>query len=44
MTASPLPSPLPLPLRSVVAVLRAPTAEHFVPASTVLWDAGIRCF
>jgi 2-dehydro-3-deoxyphosphogluconate aldolase/(4S)-4-hydroxy-2-oxoglutarate aldolase len=27
-----------------VAVLRAPTAEHFVPASTVLWDAGIRCF
>jgi 2-dehydro-3-deoxyphosphogluconate aldolase / (4S)-4-hydroxy-2-oxoglutarate aldolase len=42
MTASPLPSQL--PLRSVVAVLRAPTAEHFVPASTVLWDAGIRCF
>jgi 2-dehydro-3-deoxyphosphogluconate aldolase/(4S)-4-hydroxy-2-oxoglutarate aldolase len=27
-----------------VAVFRAPTAEHFVPASEVLWEAGIRCF
>ena len=42
MTSSRLPSPL--PPRAVVAVLRAPTAEHFVPASRVLWDAGIRCF
>ena len=42
MTANPLPSPL--PPRAVVAVFRAPTAEHFVPASEVLWDAGIRCF
>ena len=40
MTSSRLPSPL--PPRAVVAVLRAPTAEHFVPASRVLWDAGIR--
>ena len=42
MTTVPVRSPL--PPRAVVAVLRAPTAEHFVPASTVLWDAGIRCF
>jgi 2-dehydro-3-deoxyphosphogluconate aldolase/(4S)-4-hydroxy-2-oxoglutarate aldolase len=34
----------PLPPRAVVAILRAPTAEHFVAASSVLWDAGIRCF
>jgi 2-dehydro-3-deoxyphosphogluconate aldolase/(4S)-4-hydroxy-2-oxoglutarate aldolase len=27
-----------------VAVFRAPTAEHFVPASEVLWEAGVRCF
>jgi 2-dehydro-3-deoxyphosphogluconate aldolase / (4S)-4-hydroxy-2-oxoglutarate aldolase len=27
-----------------VAVFRAPTAEHFVPTSEVLWEAGIRCF
>jgi 2-dehydro-3-deoxyphosphogluconate aldolase / (4S)-4-hydroxy-2-oxoglutarate aldolase len=27
-----------------VAVLRAPTAAHFVPASEVLWHAGVRCF
>jgi 2-dehydro-3-deoxyphosphogluconate aldolase/(4S)-4-hydroxy-2-oxoglutarate aldolase len=33
-----------LPPRVVVAILRAPTAEHFVAASSVLWDAGIRCF
>jgi 2-dehydro-3-deoxyphosphogluconate aldolase / (4S)-4-hydroxy-2-oxoglutarate aldolase len=33
-----------LPPRAVVAILRAPTAEHFVAASSVLWDAGIRCF
>jgi 2-dehydro-3-deoxyphosphogluconate aldolase / (4S)-4-hydroxy-2-oxoglutarate aldolase len=36
--------PSPLPPRAVVAVFRAPTAAHFVPASQVLWDAGIRCF
>ena len=42
MTTNPLPSPL--PPRSVVAVFRAPTAEHFLSASEVLWDAGIRCF
>ena len=42
MTTSRLPSPL--PPRAVVAVFRAPTAEHFVPASEVLWEAGIRCF
>jgi 2-dehydro-3-deoxyphosphogluconate aldolase / (4S)-4-hydroxy-2-oxoglutarate aldolase len=29
---------------SIEAVFRAPTAEHFVPASEVLWDAGVRCF
>ena len=34
----------PLPPRAVVAVFRAPTAEHFVSASEVLWDAGVRCF
>lgn len=27
-----------------MAILRAPTAEHFVPASKVLWGAGVRCF
>jgi 2-dehydro-3-deoxyphosphogluconate aldolase / (4S)-4-hydroxy-2-oxoglutarate aldolase len=42
MTTDPPPSPL--PPRAVVAVFRAPTAEHFVPASEVLWDAGLRCF
>ena len=36
--------PLPLPPRALVAVLRAPTAEHFVPASQVLREAGITCF
>jgi 2-dehydro-3-deoxyphosphogluconate aldolase/(4S)-4-hydroxy-2-oxoglutarate aldolase len=36
--------PSPLPPRAVVAVFRAPTAEHFVPSSEVLWDAGVRCF
>ena len=36
--------PSPLPPRAVVAVFRAPTAEHFVSASEVLWDAGVRCF
>jgi 2-dehydro-3-deoxyphosphogluconate aldolase/(4S)-4-hydroxy-2-oxoglutarate aldolase len=36
--------PLPVPPGTVVAVLRAPTAEHFVTASTALWEAGIRCF
>lgn len=36
--------PLPLPPRALVAVLRAPTAERFVSASRVLWDAGITCF
>ena len=36
--------PSPLPRRAVVAVFRAPTAEYFVPASEVLWDAGVRCF
>jgi 2-dehydro-3-deoxyphosphogluconate aldolase / (4S)-4-hydroxy-2-oxoglutarate aldolase len=34
----------PLPPQSVVAILRAPTAQHFIAASSVLWDAGIRCF
>ncbi len=34
----------PLPPRAVVAILRAPTAQHFIAASSVLWDAGIRCF
>jgi 2-dehydro-3-deoxyphosphogluconate aldolase / (4S)-4-hydroxy-2-oxoglutarate aldolase len=33
-----------LPPRAVVAILRAPTAEHFVAASSLLWHAGIRCF
>lgn len=42
MTTNPPPSPL--PPRAVVAVFRAPTAEHFVPTSEVLWEAGIRCF
>ncbi len=42
MTSSPLPSPL--PPRAVVVVFRAPTAEHFLPASQVLWEAGVRCF
>jgi 2-dehydro-3-deoxyphosphogluconate aldolase / (4S)-4-hydroxy-2-oxoglutarate aldolase len=42
MTTGRIPSPL--PSRAVVAVFRAPTAEHFVAASKVLWDAGIRCF
>lgn len=36
--------PTPLPPQAVVAVLRAPSAEHFVPACTVLWEAGLRCF
>jgi 2-dehydro-3-deoxyphosphogluconate aldolase / (4S)-4-hydroxy-2-oxoglutarate aldolase len=36
--------PSPLPPRAVVAIFRAPTAEHFVPASEALWDAGVRCF
>ncbi|HEY6577171.1 MAG TPA: bifunctional 4-hydroxy-2-oxoglutarate aldolase/2-dehydro-3-deoxy-phosphogluconate aldolase [Mycobacterium sp.] len=36
--------PLSLPPRALVAVLRAPTAEHFVSSSQVLWDAGITCF
>lgn len=36
--------PSPLPPRAVVVVFRAPTAEHFVPASEALWDAGVRCF
>lgn len=35
---------LPLPPKAVVAVLRAPSAEHFVSASRVLWDAGVTCF
>jgi 2-dehydro-3-deoxyphosphogluconate aldolase/(4S)-4-hydroxy-2-oxoglutarate aldolase len=34
----------PLPPRAVVAVFRAATAEHFVPASIVLWEVGVRCF
>ncbi|MET0865827.1 MAG: bifunctional 4-hydroxy-2-oxoglutarate aldolase/2-dehydro-3-deoxy-phosphogluconate aldolase [Nakamurella sp.] len=34
----------PLPPRAVVAVLRAPTAEHFLASSKVLWNAGISCF
>lgn len=34
----------PLPEKAVVAVLRAPTAEHFLSASTVLWENGVRCF
>jgi len=33
-----------LPPQAVVAILRAPTAHHFIRASSVLWDAGIRCF
>jgi 2-dehydro-3-deoxyphosphogluconate aldolase / (4S)-4-hydroxy-2-oxoglutarate aldolase len=36
--------PLPLPPRAVVAVLRAPTAKHFVAACEVLRGAGITCF
>ena len=36
--------PYPLPPRTVVAVFRAPTAEHFVAVSEVLWNAGVRCF
>ena len=44
MSASSAHPPLPLPPRALVAVLRAPTAERFVSASTVLWDAGITCF
>ena len=36
--------PSPLPPRAVVAIFRAPTAEHFVPTSEALWDAGVRCF
>src|SRR5215208_7156483 len=32
------------PPQAVVAILRAPTAHHFIRASSVLWDAGIRCF
>jgi 2-dehydro-3-deoxyphosphogluconate aldolase/(4S)-4-hydroxy-2-oxoglutarate aldolase len=27
-----------------VAIFRAPTADHFVPATEVLWAAGLRCF
>ena len=38
------PHPSPLPPQAVVAVFRAPTAEHFVSASVVLWEAGVRCF
>jgi 2-keto-3-deoxy-6-phosphogluconate aldolase len=34
----------PLPPQAVVAILRAPTARHFIGASSILWDAGIRCF
>ena len=44
MSAAPKRPPLPLPPRALVAVLRAPTAEHFVSASKVLRDAGITCF
>jgi 2-dehydro-3-deoxyphosphogluconate aldolase / (4S)-4-hydroxy-2-oxoglutarate aldolase len=33
----------PLPPRAVVAILRAPSAEHFVAASTVLLHAGLHC-
>ena len=36
--------PLPLPPRAVVAVLRAPTAKHFLAACEVLRNAGITCF
>lgn len=43
MLSSSRPVP-PLPPQAVVAVLRAPTARHFAAASSVLWDAGIRCF
>ena len=42
MTTDPRPSPL--PPGAVVAVFRAPTAEYFLRASEVLWDAGVRCF
>lgn len=34
----------PLPSQAVVAIFRAPTADHFVAASEVLWAAGLRCF
>ena len=34
----------PLPPQAVVAIFRAPTADHFVAASEVLWAAGLRCF
>ena len=44
MSAPSAQPPLPLPPRALVAVLRAPTAERFVSASKVLWDAGITCF
>jgi 2-dehydro-3-deoxyphosphogluconate aldolase / (4S)-4-hydroxy-2-oxoglutarate aldolase len=37
-------APLPLPLRAVVAVLRAPTAKHFLAACEVLRDEGVTCF
>lgn len=36
------PQPLMTP-GTVVAILRAPTAQHFLAASAVLWNAGIRC-
>ena len=44
MSAPSAQPPLPLPPRALVAVLRAPTAERFVSASKVLWDAGVTCF
>jgi 2-dehydro-3-deoxyphosphogluconate aldolase / (4S)-4-hydroxy-2-oxoglutarate aldolase len=44
MSAAPQRPPLPLPPRALVAVLRAPTAAHFVSSSQVLWEAGITCF
>lgn len=33
-----------LPARALVAVMRAPDAQHFVPASTVLHEAGLTVF
>jgi 2-dehydro-3-deoxyphosphogluconate aldolase/(4S)-4-hydroxy-2-oxoglutarate aldolase len=32
-----------LPARPVIAVLRAPTADRFVEATAILYDAGITC-
>ncbi len=46
-TAPPSPGPdrrSALPLGAVVAVMRAPDADHFLATTRVLADAGLRCF